>query len=55
MWPRWRWTRGRSWPSNPLLWSPTTRWDTLHERIKVVERDLYIRTIEEIIDRGYVL
>ena len=29
--------------------------DTLHERIKTVERDLYIRTIEEIIDRGYVL
>jgi len=29
--------------------------DTLHERIKTVERDLYIRTIQEIIDRGYVL
>ena len=29
--------------------------DTLHERIKTVERDLYIRTIREIIDRGYVL
>ncbi|WP_420434678.1 phosphoribosylglycinamide formyltransferase [Candidatus Poriferisocius sp.] len=29
--------------------------DTLHERIKTVERDLYIRTVREIIDRGYVL
>ena len=29
--------------------------DTLHERIKTVERDLYIRTVQEIIDRGYVL
>lgn len=29
--------------------------DTLHERIKVVERDLYIRTVSEIIDRGHVL
>ena len=28
--------------------------DTLHERIKTVERDLYIRTVKEIIDRGYV-
>jgi len=29
--------------------------DTLHERIKTVERDLYVRTVSEIIDRGYVL
>ena len=29
--------------------------DTLHERIKTVERDLYIGTIREIIDRGCVL
>ncbi|MDE0238012.1 MAG: phosphoribosylglycinamide formyltransferase [bacterium] len=29
--------------------------DTLHERIKTVERDLYIRTIQEIINRGHVL
>ena len=29
--------------------------DTLHERIKTVERDLYICTVQEIIDRGYVL
>ena len=29
--------------------------DTLHERIKTVERDLYIRTVQEIFDRGYVL
>lgn len=29
--------------------------DTLHERIKTVERDLYIRTVQEIIERGYVL
>ena len=29
--------------------------DTLHERIKTVERDLYVRTVREIIDRGYVL
>lgn len=29
--------------------------DTLHERIKMVERDLYIRTIQKVIDRGYVL
>jgi len=29
--------------------------DTLHERIKAVERDLYIRAVREIIDRGYVL
>ena len=29
--------------------------ETLHERIKTVERDLYIRTVQEIIDRGYVL
>ena len=29
--------------------------DTLHERIKVVERDLYIRTVREIIERGCVL
>ena len=29
--------------------------DTLHERIKTVERNLYIRTVQEIIDRGYVL
>lgn len=28
---------------------------TLHERIKVVERRLYIETIRAIIDRGYVL
>ena len=29
--------------------------DILHERIKAVERDLYIRAVREIIDRGYVL
>ncbi|MCY4036830.1 MAG: phosphoribosylglycinamide formyltransferase [bacterium] len=29
--------------------------DTLHERIKSAERDLYVRTIREVIDRGYVL
>ncbi len=29
--------------------------DRLHERIKTVERDLYIRTIREIINRGHVL
>ncbi len=28
---------------------------TLHERIKTVERDLYVRTVRDIIDRGYVL
>lgn len=29
--------------------------ETLHERIKVVERRLYIDTIRSILDRGYVL
>lgn len=29
--------------------------DALHERIKTLERDLYVRTVQEIIDRGYVL
>jgi phosphoribosylglycinamide formyltransferase-1 len=28
--------------------------ETLHERIKVVERDLYVRTIKDIIERGSV-
>lgn len=28
---------------------------TLHERIKVVERDLYVETVRAVLDRGYVL
>ena len=28
---------------------------TLHERIKIVERRLYVDTLNEIVDRGYVL
>ena len=39
----------------PVAVEPDDTVDTLHERIKVVERDLYIRTIEEIIERGHVL
>lgn len=39
----------------PVAVEPDDTVDTLHERIKVVERDLYIRTIQEIIDRGRVL
>ena len=35
--------------------APDDTEDTLHERIKTAERDLYIRTVREIIDRGYVL
>lgn len=37
----------------PVLTDDTV--ETLHERIKTVERRLYIQTIEEILDRGSVL
>jgi len=28
--------------------------ETLHERIKVVERDLYVRTVKDVVARGFV-
>jgi phosphoribosylglycinamide formyltransferase-1 len=37
----------------PVL--PDDTVETLHERIKDVERDLYVRTIQEILERGSVL
>lgn len=34
---------------------PTDTAQTLHERIKVVERSLYLATVQDILDRGWVL
>ena len=49
-WPRWRWTPGRSWPRQAVPVRPGDTEESLHERIKEVERTLYPATIRRFVD-----
>ena len=49
-WPPWRWMPGRSWPRRSCRCCPDDTEETLHERIKVVERTLYPATVAWALD-----